>query len=337
MQRDVGVYGLALMAFLICLWQAVAVAAETQESTPTDQICGERLVINYKSGQASLSAENRQEIKQLLDKYRLGPNDRILVMGHTDNQGSKAKNYQLSKIRATAVKKEILRHFKINAEIVSIIAEGPENPVADNRDKQGRAKNRRTEIYLTQVIGDRSKYERMKPDQAKIDPLIEEARQLLRQQKIPEALQRLQEARGYGGDEFSDWHAVYGMVGYYAGISAEKLLAHLTTALRLDPLQQEAREYYGRVEARQKVAAGVIRSYMGRSEDDAIFLTTVNQAHEYLRLFGMQPLSYRISSSGKFEVWQCRDPRGQGVSYYFDRSQVYDWALSQAPSEDDPL
>lgn len=332
MQRDVCIYGLVLVAYLVCVWQPLAVAADTDEP-----LSGERLVINYKTGQASLSAEDRQKIKQLLDKYRIGPEDRIVVVGHTDNQGGKAKNYKLSQTRAMEVKKEILRHSTISADDISVIAKGAQNPIADNRNKEGRAINRRTEIYLTQVIGDRSKYERMKPDRAKIDPLVEEARQLLRQQKILEALQRLQEARRYGGDRFSDWHAVYGMVGYYAGMSPEKLMAHLSTALRLDPQHQEAREYYGRAEARQKVADGKVGSYMGRSEEDAIVLTTVNQAHEYLHLFGMQPLFHRISSSGAFEVWQCRDSRGQGVSYYFDRSQVYDWALSEEPSEDAPL
>jgi hypothetical protein len=100
----------------------------------------------------------------------------------------------------------------------------------------------------------------------------------------------------------------------------------------MDPYDQEARDYLGRITARERVADGKVGAHMGHSEQDAIAVSSDAQAYEYLRLFEVQPLSKQRSSTRPVEAWRCRDHQGRQVVYYFDRSQVYSWAFARNES-----
>ncbi len=294
-----------------------------------ESLGGERLVIHFKAGQAALGSEDRNRLELLMEKYKLGPEDKIVVIGYTDSQGKKKENNQLSRLRAEAVKKVLARRKNVDVDRIITIGRGETNPVSDNRTRQGRAENRRAEVYLTQVIGSRAKYDRMNPNRTAVEQLVKDARENLRRQRVTQALQLLQEAGDQGGDRFSDWHAVLGIAGYYARMPLEKVIGHLATALRMDPHHSEAREYYGRVEAMQNVTKGLVTSSMGKTRNDPIVLSTDTQSHEYLRLFDMQPLSHEFLSIGSIEVWQCRDAQGNLTNYYFNHANVHDWLFTR--------
>ena len=73
------------------------------------------------------------------------PELRALVEGHTDSIGSDAYNQRLSERRADAVRDFILAQG-IAPSRITTKGWGKSKPIADNKTKDGRAKNRRVEI-----------------------------------------------------------------------------------------------------------------------------------------------------------------------------------------------
>ena len=76
----------------------------------------------------------------------------IIAVGHTDSVGSDAYNQQLSVRRAEAVKAYLVSKG-IEKNRIYTEGKGEKQPVADNKTKEGRAKNRRVEI---EVVGTRA-------------------------------------------------------------------------------------------------------------------------------------------------------------------------------------
>jgi len=66
--------------------------------------------------------------------------------GHTDSRGSKAYNVNLSRRRASAVRRYLAAHG-IQPQQMEIRAYGESQPVASNKTEAGRAKNRRVEVW----------------------------------------------------------------------------------------------------------------------------------------------------------------------------------------------
>lgn len=78
------------------------------------------------------------------------PELRAKAVGHTDNTGQLSLNETLSQNRATAVTNYLMSKG-IPASRLSTEGRGPHDPVATNDTVEGRAANRRTEIYLYAV------------------------------------------------------------------------------------------------------------------------------------------------------------------------------------------
>ncbi|HEY1406401.1 MAG TPA: OmpA family protein [Spirochaetota bacterium] len=97
------------------------------------------------------SSELREDTKNTLDavidvvkkKY---PDREIIVEGYTDNTGEKKYNQALSERRASSVAGYLKRG--VGHDKFSYKGFGPDNPIADNGTKEGRAKNRRVEIII---------------------------------------------------------------------------------------------------------------------------------------------------------------------------------------------
>lgn len=74
----------------------------------------------------------------------------LIIEGHTDsksNKGNKSKNLQLSEARAQSVLSHLATKGVAPARM-SAVGKGAAEPVADNKTKEGRAKNRRIEILF---------------------------------------------------------------------------------------------------------------------------------------------------------------------------------------------
>ena len=69
------------------------------------------------------------------------------VTGHTDNTGSEQYNLQLSEKRAQSVANSLMS-FGVAGERLYVQGSGESMPIADNSSPEGRASNRRVELYI---------------------------------------------------------------------------------------------------------------------------------------------------------------------------------------------
>ena len=99
-----------------------------------------------------LKPEGRAKLTDLVEKIRGVNLEVIIAVGHTDSIGTDAYNQKLSIRRAEAVK-AFLVSKGIERNRVYTEGKGKSQPVADNKTKEGRAKNRRVEI---EVVGTRA-------------------------------------------------------------------------------------------------------------------------------------------------------------------------------------
>jgi len=74
-------------------------------------------------------------------------NIEVEIAGHTDNTGSEEDNLKLSQRRADRVKKYLINEG-IDARRIKAKGYGENQPVAGNNTKEGKQKNRRTEVRI---------------------------------------------------------------------------------------------------------------------------------------------------------------------------------------------
>jgi chemotaxis protein MotB len=112
----------------------------------------------FPSGGFTLTRVGRAKLDELVPALQaLGPNDKIVVYGYTDNQpvgkalmkAGVIDNLDLSSKRADAVVR-YLTTKGINPAIISSKGRGDTHPIAPNDTKQGRAQNRRIEVSVEQ-------------------------------------------------------------------------------------------------------------------------------------------------------------------------------------------
>ncbi len=110
----------------------------------------ERLVlqgIQFEYDSAEILPSSEQVLQLGMQALRDNPNVRVEVGGHTDNQGSRSYNQQLSQRRAQAVVDWMVAHG-IEASRMRVRGYGPSRPVASNDTEEGRAQNRRIEFTV---------------------------------------------------------------------------------------------------------------------------------------------------------------------------------------------
>jgi cytochrome c oxidase subunit II len=106
--------------------------------------------VNFETGSATLTADSRYELDNLVKAMNDYPTLTIEVAGHTDNVGEAAANMALSNLRAQSVA-SYLSGKGITAGRLRPRGYGdtkPVDPAADNNTDENRAKNRRTEFTI---------------------------------------------------------------------------------------------------------------------------------------------------------------------------------------------
>ena len=103
--------------------------------------------LQFDSGLATIKSQSFTMLNDMAELMTLKPGMKIEISGHTDSDGDDAKNLELSKQRAQAVK-DYLVAKGITATRISAIGLGETKPVGDNTTVAGKAKNRRTEVKV---------------------------------------------------------------------------------------------------------------------------------------------------------------------------------------------
>jgi outer membrane protein OmpA-like peptidoglycan-associated protein len=130
-------------------------AKELEQNIPGASISrvGEGIAVTFESGLLfdydsdvvkSTAANNLRSLAQSLDKY---PNTDLMIVGHTDAQGSDDYNLRLSERRAAAARTYLISQG-VPSSRIRTAGRGETEPIGDNATAAGAAQNRRVEIAI---------------------------------------------------------------------------------------------------------------------------------------------------------------------------------------------
>jgi outer membrane protein OmpA-like peptidoglycan-associated protein len=103
------------------------------------------LHINFDTGKASIKPDSFPQLDQVVAALKQAPALMLDICGHTDDVGTPASNQTLSETRASSVMKYLIDKGTAPSRLAAK-GYGQTKPVADNRNEDGRAKNRRVEL-----------------------------------------------------------------------------------------------------------------------------------------------------------------------------------------------
>lgn len=103
--------------------------------------------ILFESGESDLGAGSAEAIDKIVLILEFYEGDEVIIIGHTDDQGSDDFNQQLSVERADSVV-DALIGAGADQTLISGVGRGEGDPVADNGTDEGRQANRRVEVMV---------------------------------------------------------------------------------------------------------------------------------------------------------------------------------------------
>ncbi len=129
-------------------------AQQAQVEKVTDQNGLQAIKVTFNGGilfptnGTTLSANAKNDLTSFANSLINNPNTNVQIYGYTDNTGSMAVNERVATGRADAV-----RNYLLNSGVsgTRLTAEGlpMQDYIASNETAEGRAQNRRVEIYIT--------------------------------------------------------------------------------------------------------------------------------------------------------------------------------------------
>jgi OOP family OmpA-OmpF porin len=132
---------------------AVAVAPVAAVAVPSSEKITFEADTFFDFDKSVLKPAGKTKLDDLASKLQGIDVEVVVATGHTDATGSDAYNIKLSLRRANAVK-AFLVSKGIPADRIFTAGKGEGSPVASNKTRDGRAKNRRVEV---EVVGSRKK------------------------------------------------------------------------------------------------------------------------------------------------------------------------------------
>jgi outer membrane protein OmpA-like peptidoglycan-associated protein len=102
--------------------------------------------VSFDSNKAVIREQSAEQLEQMAQALKARPQQKVFIVGHTDDQGEFEANMVLSQKRAQAVAEALASKYGIAA--ARMTARGVANlaPVASNASDEGRARNRRVEL-----------------------------------------------------------------------------------------------------------------------------------------------------------------------------------------------
>jgi outer membrane protein OmpA-like peptidoglycan-associated protein len=103
--------------------------------------------IQFDTNKSTIKAKSQPTLDGAVEVLTKHTSIMVEISGHTDDRGDRDKNVKLSEDRANAVR-DYLVTKGIDAGRVRTRGAGPDEPLADNKTKAGRAQNRRIEFKI---------------------------------------------------------------------------------------------------------------------------------------------------------------------------------------------
>ena len=108
--------------------------------------------ISFATNRADIQPSFRPILDRFAEGLRNNPNADVRIIGHTDSTGSDAINNPLSLDRAESTRNYLTARGVSGARI-QVEGRGSREPIASNDSSEGRARNRRVEIFMGQRQG----------------------------------------------------------------------------------------------------------------------------------------------------------------------------------------
>ena len=103
--------------------------------------------ISFDTGRSDIKGNFAPILERFAEGLRNNPNAEVRIIGHTDSTGSDAVNNPLSIARAESTR-NFLTMRGVSGSRIQVEGRGSHQPVADNATADGRARNRRVEIFV---------------------------------------------------------------------------------------------------------------------------------------------------------------------------------------------
>jgi OOP family OmpA-OmpF porin len=110
------------------------------------------LNVEFDFDKATIKKGYYKDIDDLVTVMKQYPDLNVEIDGHTDSIGTAAYNKKLSQKRADAIKKYMVEKGGIDAKRLTAVGYGEDKPIASNKTKEGRQKNRRVEAVADYII-----------------------------------------------------------------------------------------------------------------------------------------------------------------------------------------
>ena len=105
--------------------------------------------ISFDVGRSAIKSNFAPVLNHFATSLNQNPITTVTIIGHTDSTGSDAINNPLSFDRANAARDYLVSHG-VAAQRIATDGRGSREPIANNGTEQGRAQNRRVEIYVAE-------------------------------------------------------------------------------------------------------------------------------------------------------------------------------------------
>lgn len=121
--------------------QSLGARLESQGAVALDDLV-------FQTGSAQLGEGDFPSLRAIADYLAANPSALVMLVGHTDAEGSLAANISLSEKRARSVVERLIQAFGVNPAQLSADGVGYLAPRASNQTEDGRKLNRRVEAML---------------------------------------------------------------------------------------------------------------------------------------------------------------------------------------------
>lgn len=108
--------------------------------------------ISFATNRADIQPSFRPILDRFAEGLRNNPDAEVRIIGHTDSTGNDAINNPLSLERAESTR-NYLTSRGVSGARIQVDGRGSHEPIASNDSAEGRARNRRVEIYMGQRQG----------------------------------------------------------------------------------------------------------------------------------------------------------------------------------------